>query len=99
MACLLFVDESGHDLKESPYAVLAGICVEDRDLWNLIDAIKKLELATFGLSYSLRKEEFKAKKFLKRKVIVHPYDPVLGYAASSSGAGVPLRCTVIAQGI
>jgi hypothetical protein len=68
VACRLFVDESGHGLTESPYAVLAGICVEDRDLWNLIDAIKKLELATFGLSYSLRKEEFKAKKFLKRKV-------------------------------
>ena len=30
-------------------------------------------------------------------VIVHPYDPVLGYAARSSGAGIPLRCAVIAS--
>jgi len=68
MAFFLFVDESGHDLKETPCAVLAGVSVEDRDLWNLIEAIKALELRMFGLPYSVQKEEFKAKKFLKRKV-------------------------------
>ncbi len=34
MSYMLFIDESGRDLRESPYAVLAGIAVEDRDLWN-----------------------------------------------------------------
>jgi hypothetical protein len=32
MAFLLFLDESGHDLVHSPYQVLAGVAVEDRDL-------------------------------------------------------------------
>jgi len=32
MAYFLFVDESGHDQGESPYEVLGGIAVEDRDL-------------------------------------------------------------------
>lgn len=68
MAFFLFIDESGHDLGESPYEVLAGISVEDRDLWNLIDAIKDAEERFFGLRYSKYKEEFKGKKFLKRKV-------------------------------
>ena len=31
------------------------------------------------------------------RVIVQPYDPVLGYADSSSGAGIPLRYAVIAS--
>jgi len=34
MSYMLFVDESGQNLGESPYAVLAGIAVKDRDLWN-----------------------------------------------------------------
>jgi hypothetical protein len=36
MAWVLFIDESGHDRKASPYEVLAGIAVRDRDLWPLI---------------------------------------------------------------
>lgn len=52
MAYFLFLDESGHDLKESPYEVLAGVSVEDRDLWNLIEAIKDAEERNFGLRYS-----------------------------------------------
>ena len=71
MAYFLFLDESGHDLKESPYEVLAGVSVEDRDLWNLIEAIKDAEERCFGLRYSRMKEEVKGKKFLKRKVFRH----------------------------
>ena len=71
MAYFLFIDESGHDLTESPYEVLAGISVEDRDLWNLIEAITDAEERCFGLRYSRLKEEFKGKKFLKRKVFRH----------------------------
>ncbi|MGA2436339.1 MAG: DUF3800 domain-containing protein [Bryobacteraceae bacterium] len=68
MAFFLFVDERGHDLRASPYEVLAGVSVQDRDLWNLISAIKEAELLFFGLRYSYYKEEFKGKKFLKTKV-------------------------------
>lgn len=32
MSYLLFIDESGQDRRDSPYEVLAGISLEDRDL-------------------------------------------------------------------
>ena len=68
MAYFLFVDESGHDLGESPYEVLGGIAVEDRDLWNLIQAAQEAELRNFGRRYSGGPAELKGKKLLKRKV-------------------------------
>ena len=68
MAFFLFVDESGFDRRESPYEVLAGLCVEDRDVWNLIGALKNAEERLLGVRYSREKEEIKGKKFLKRKV-------------------------------
>ena len=68
MAYFLFVDESGRDRRESPYEVLAGIAIEDRDVWNLIDAINGAEERILGLRYSREREEVKGKKFLKRKV-------------------------------
>ncbi|MGH7653636.1 MAG: DUF3800 domain-containing protein [Gemmatimonadaceae bacterium] len=71
MAFFLFIDESGHDRGESPYEVLAGIAVEDRDLWNLIDDMMRLEREAFGLVYSRQKDEIKGKKILKRKVFRH----------------------------
>lgn len=43
MAYLLFVDESGIDHSESPYDILAGICVKDINLWSLIQEIKKIK--------------------------------------------------------
>ena len=68
MSYFLFVDESGHDLGESPYEVLGGIAVEDRDLWNLIQAAQEAELRLFGRRYSGGPAELKGKKLLKRKV-------------------------------
>lgn len=68
MAFFLFVDESGLDRRESPYEVLAGVGVEDRDLWNLISVIKSAEERVLGFRYSREREEIKGKKFLKRKV-------------------------------
>jgi hypothetical protein len=35
MSYFLFVDESGCD-GSPPYETLAGVAVEDRDLWNVI---------------------------------------------------------------
>jgi len=71
VAYFLFVDESGGDRREAPYEVLAGVCIEDRDVWNLIDSIKEAEDRILGLRYSQVKEEVKGKKFLKRKVFRH----------------------------
>ena len=69
MAHFLFVDESGYDAGESPYGVLAGISVEDRDLWSLVKDIRVAERTQFGgVQYSGGERELKAKKLLKRKV-------------------------------
>lgn len=68
MSYFLFMDESGHDLKESPYEVLAGICIEDRDLWNFICTIQDAERQFFGQRITPGLLELKAKKLLNTKV-------------------------------
>jgi hypothetical protein len=77
---LLFVDESGHDQRESPYEVLAGLAIEDRDLWNLISAIDQVQERFFGLRYASLGREIKGKHFLTRKIFrvasqLPPFDP------------------------
>ena len=67
MAYFLFVDESGQDHRNSPYEVLAGVTVEDRDLWNLIKALQEAEIRLFGRRYSADERELKASKILKVK--------------------------------
>lgn len=67
MAYFLFIDESGQDHRDSPYEVLAGLSVEDRDLWNLIQAVQDAEVRNFGTRYSHGQRELKAKKILKKK--------------------------------
>ena len=67
MAFFLFIDESGQDHHDSPYEVLAGIAMEDRDLWNFIQSAHKLEMECFGRRYCDNGGELKARNFLKRK--------------------------------
>jgi len=43
------------------------MAVEDRDLWNLIQAIQGAELRHFGVRYSQGHRELKAKKLLNKK--------------------------------
>lgn len=71
MAYFLFIDESGQDRRDSPYEVLAGVAVEDLDLWNLIKAVQETEIKHFGTRYSSGSDELKATKLLKRKVFRH----------------------------
>jgi len=71
MAYFLFIDESGQDRVESPYEVLAGVAIRDRDLWNLIIEIREAEIRNFGRRYSAGTDELKAKKILKKKVFKH----------------------------
>jgi hypothetical protein len=69
MAQFLFIDESGQDHHESPYEVLAGVAIEDGNLWNLINEVQDAELRCFGRRYAQHGvREIKAKKLLKRKV-------------------------------
>ncbi len=67
MAYFLFIDESGQDRKASPYEVLAGVSIQDSELWNLIQRIHDLEKDIFGMRISEGNLELKAKKLLKRK--------------------------------
>jgi len=65
---LFFIDESGHDHKETPYEVLAGVSVRERDLWNLIQAIRNAELEFLGLHMAEVGLEMKGRKLLKKKI-------------------------------
>ncbi|MBY0407185.1 MAG: DUF3800 domain-containing protein [Rickettsiales bacterium] len=66
MAYFLFIDESGHDRKASPYEVLAGVAIQDHDLWNLINALHDAELKHFGRRYSLGTKELKGSNILDK---------------------------------
>jgi hypothetical protein len=70
MSYFLFIDESGHD-GIPPYEVLAGVALEDRDLWNCILAVHALERQIFGRRISQGFLELKGKKLLKKKVFRH----------------------------
>lgn len=71
MAWFLFIDESGHDRRASPYEVLAGIAVQDTNLWTLINDLHDAELRNFGRRYSAGNDELKGTKILKTKVFQH----------------------------
>jgi hypothetical protein len=67
MTYFLFVDESGHDARSSPYEVLAGAAVHDTQIWDLICDIHDAEVEVFGRRISHNRNELKAKMLLKRK--------------------------------
>jgi len=67
MAFFLFIDESGQDHHDSPYEVLAGVAIEDKDLWDFIRNAHELETRCFGRKYREVDNEIKARTFLKRK--------------------------------
>jgi hypothetical protein len=72
MSWALFIDESGQDQRDSPYEVLAGIAVEDRQIWRLIRQLSDAQHAMFGLRlFEAYGKEAKAQKLLKRKVFQH----------------------------
>lgn len=86
---LLFIDESGHDHREAPYEVLAGVAIRERDLWNLIQAIRDAELEFFGLHMAEVGLEFKGRKLLKRKTV--------GFAAEGAPIEVNQRRNLVRQ--
>lgn len=68
MGWFLFVDESGQDGRNSPYEVLAGVAVEDRELWRLIQALKESQEAHFDIRlFDAYGAEAKGQKLLRRK--------------------------------
>jgi hypothetical protein len=107
MAFFLFIDESGHDHHDSPYEVLAGIAIEDKDLWSFIQLAHQLEIACFGRTYREDGGEIKARTFLKRKTfrlagqlppIPSSERTVLAKRALDNGANITkLELTALAQ--
>ncbi|MEW5950409.1 MAG: DUF3800 domain-containing protein [Elusimicrobiota bacterium] len=67
MAHILFIDESGHDRSNGGYEVLAGISIEDKNLWDWIQSLQELEENYFGTKYRTSGREIKGKKLLKTK--------------------------------
>ncbi len=107
MAYFLFIDESGQDHRDSPYELLAGVAVEDRDLWNLIKAVQEVEERIFGTRYSQGSNELKGKKLISTKVfrkaaqlppIPEPERSTLARSCLESGATAGKReITALAQ--
>lgn len=80
MSYLLFIDESGHDERKSPHAVLAGVAIKERALWKFICELQELEIKYFGERVSSGLLELKGKKLLKGKTFhfanqTAPLDP------------------------
>lgn len=72
MSWTLFVDESGQDLHESPFEVLAGVAIEDRNIWHLTCQISDAQQTFFGMRlFDAYGAEAKAKKLLKKKTYKH----------------------------
>lgn len=100
MAYFLFIDESGHDRKASPYEVLAGVSIQDHDLWNIINAIHDAEIKHFGRRYSSGNKELKGSSILNARTfsqsqlnaIIAPEEiPQLAKRALDDGANADVR--------
>ena len=48
MAWLLFIDESGHDHKTTPYEVRGGFAIHVGSLWPFVQEMQRLEADCFG---------------------------------------------------
>ena len=66
MSWLLFMDESGHDHRNTPYEVRGGVAIHITKLWSFIQKIHEAEKAAFGTELSLFKTEIKGEKLLDK---------------------------------
>jgi len=63
---LLFMDESGHDHKNTPYEVRGGIALCDDQLWPFVQAIRADEVECFGAPLHEYKTELKGSRLLEK---------------------------------
>lgn len=66
MSYLLFLDESGHDHRSMPYEVRGGIALHAAELWPFIQAMRRLEEATFGARLHEYRQELKGSRLLDK---------------------------------
>jgi len=71
MSYLFFIDESGHDHKNTPYEVRGGVAIHASNLWAFIQAFQDLEEACFGTQLSAFNIELKGSRLLERKRFKH----------------------------
>jgi hypothetical protein len=71
MSYLFFIDESGHDHKNTPYEVRGGVVFHAKELWNFIQAFRTLEEACFGTQLAEFQVELKGSRLLERKRFKH----------------------------
>ena len=66
MSYLLFLDESGHDHRTMPYEVRGGVALHASELWPFVQAMQRLELASFGTTLHQFQAELKGCKLLDK---------------------------------
>ena len=67
MSWLLFLDESGHDHKHTPYEVRGGIALHAGDLWAFVQGVQRLEFESFGCRLHQYRCELKGSTLLDKK--------------------------------
>ncbi len=67
MSWLLFLDESGHDHRNTPYEVHGGFAIHASRLWQFISAVRTLEQSIFGADLREYGLELKGSKLLKAR--------------------------------
>lgn len=67
MSWLLFMDESGHDHRTTPYEVRGGVAIHASRLWSFILAVRELEREAFGTYLHEHASEIKGSKLLNRE--------------------------------
>jgi hypothetical protein len=107
LAHFLFLASSGRDGGASPYEVLAGVAVQDRDTWNLVQALGDAQFRHFGRSLRRGESAARARVLLKPKTFrlaaqarPLPADErrMLALACLDDGAGAGRReLTALAQ--
>jgi len=65
MSWLLFLDESGHDRRTTPYEVHGGFAIHASKLWPFISAVRTLEQSIFGTDLRAYRLEIKGGKLLR----------------------------------
>lgn len=66
MSWLLFMDESGHDHRNTPYEVRGGIAIHTGQVWPFVRAMQRLEIDAFGVRLSDYRSEIKGHKLLDK---------------------------------
>lgn len=66
MSYLLFMDESGHDHKNTPYEVRGGVAIPDHRLWQFVQDMQALERDCFGDLLHRYGKELKGHKLLDK---------------------------------